>query len=460
LAFIGGGTSDRAVELARALADKTDWHGRGTREAGRPLLLITTATANSILLDPPEDGPALPQPKPLMHIYPDRSFRFCFTNRQMAQAVVDFLGTQPDLRPSGDPWPALAAVGQAAAGPWGAWPLLAVQSAEYPPGANALVWDDDPYSIDLAAQFHQAFHRPEGPRVLMRERRSIPYSVGDFDRPNAWESLAADYLLRDLRANPLERQVLVLPAAAPARRVLRALSGALPLVGRYLVAVSGDSISVNTVYRDAELAWNIRALPVPLVFFTHQNPVAWDDDPASRERQVVGLSGGKVVEDRDRPTTQPPNHPTTQPPDAPGSPEEFTLKPPTATDDVLLHGELVRMLAEAAYRFPGDAGPVPPGAEAPPGLIDSAAELARRLRGRRPAFFDPDGDRVGGRGEYVIALRPKIIDAGGSAQVAPEATLEVWTREGPAVAGRPAAEWKLVKRLVINHGRSLPAALP
>src|SRR5438105_246727 len=80
LAFIGGGTSDRAVELANALADEqTAWHGPA------PLLLITTATANGVG-DANQTGPSQ---KSLMDIYPGRSFRFCFTNEQMAKAVVD-----------------------------------------------------------------------------------------------------------------------------------------------------------------------------------------------------------------------------------------------------------------------------------------------------------------------------------------------------------------------------------
>jgi len=47
---------------------------------------------------------------PLMDVYRGRSFRFCFTNRQVAQAVVDFVWSQPDLRPIGNPVPAIAAL--------------------------------------------------------------------------------------------------------------------------------------------------------------------------------------------------------------------------------------------------------------------------------------------------------------------------------------------------------------
>jgi hypothetical protein len=358
-----------------------------------------------------------------MDVYPGRSFRFCFTNRQMARAVVDFLWSQPGLRPFGNPLPALAAVPQAAAGPHAALALLAARDESYyQPTVAALYWEDDPYSIDLSDQFHEAFHQPHLPPVAV-QRRSIPYSVGGFYRPNAWEADAAGHLLRELRRAPLERQVLVLPASAPqARRVLRAVTGAMPLAGRQLVAVSGDSINLNNVYRDADLVWNIRAVPVPLVFFTHQNPVDWDDDVEGGARGVGGEDAS-------------PPRPT------PRAPPSTLLLPPTATDDVLLHRDLVRLLAEAAYQTDGAA---------PPELLDDADVLAVRLRGRRPAFFDPSGDRPSGRGEYVVALRPEIRAAGGSAQILSAATLEVWTRDEAAGGWRPIKTW------VIDYGRSLP----
>ena len=43
IAFMGGASSDRAIELAQALDDQKVWRG------ARPLLFITTATANSVV---------------------------------------------------------------------------------------------------------------------------------------------------------------------------------------------------------------------------------------------------------------------------------------------------------------------------------------------------------------------------------------------------------------------------
>jgi hypothetical protein len=143
---------------------------------------------------------------------------------------------------------------------------------------------------------------------------------------------------------------------------LRALTGAAPLAGRNFVAIGGDSMNINTVYRDADIAWNVRTLPVPFVFFAHQNPVAWEEVRQSVKRQ----SAERKASDSSRSTE---------------------LLPPNGTDDVLLPASLVRRLAEAAFQQSV--------------LLSSADALADRLRGRQPAYFDPSGDRQGGRGEFV-----------------------------------------------------------
>jgi hypothetical protein len=224
-------------------------------------------------------------------------------------------------------------------------------------------------------------------------------------------------LLRE-QWSPWERQLLVLPAGpAAARRVLRALTGAAPLAGRNLVAIGGDSMNINTVYRDADIAWNVRSLPVPFVFFAHQNPVAWDEE----QIKAGSVSDGRRTGDSSPSVAN-----------ASGS----DLLPPNGTDDVLLHADLLRRLAEGAFQ--------------PSGLMANADGLADRLRERQPAFFDPSGDRQGGRGEFVVCLRPQIIDAEGpAAQVLAAATLDVWTRRDAT-----ASRWQLVKRLVIDYDRA------
>src|SRR5262249_31134947 len=153
---------------------------------------------------------------------------------------------------------------------------------------------------------------------------------------------------------------LVLPATPPAaRRVLRALTGAMPLIGRNLVAVGGDSMNINTVYRDADIAWSVRAVPVPVVFFTHQNPVAWDEPGVRSQGSGVRSQGA-------------------------ASAAAMPLLPPNGTDDVLLHAELVSLLVQAAYQIDGVDGPAL-------GLLTNSDALAARLRGRRPAYFEATG---------------------------------------------------------------------
>lgn len=376
LAIIGGGSTDRAVDLATALANQTNWLG------DRPLLFITTATASSI-------GDVL-TPTNLMNVYAGRSFRMCFTNEQIASAVVDFVLSQPDLKPSTNP-----------------------------PIVSALRWDDDPYSVDLANQFHKVFHEsPLGP-TLVYETRPVPFSVGGQYSPNAWEAQAADRLVAQLSAAPAGRQVLVLPTvAAPARRVLRTLTGGLPLVGRNLVVLTGDSINLNNVYRDADIGWNVRALAVPLVFFAHQNPVGWDRPPAD--------------EDRTWPAVRPTAVPTVN------ESEPYFAAPPTNTDEVFLHRDLVKLLVESAYGASNK-------------LAGGADELADRIRSRQPAVFGPTGDRLGGRGEHILVLRPHFAEATGTTlnQVQDTATLEVWTRSNDTNPTK--SRWTPVKRLTLNH---------
>src|SRR6202008_5008390 len=75
-------------DLARALAAQNAWRGQP------PILFFMTATASEIK-DPDTDSI---MPVDLMQVYADRSFRMCFTNEQIASAVVDFVWSQPTLR--------------------------------------------------------------------------------------------------------------------------------------------------------------------------------------------------------------------------------------------------------------------------------------------------------------------------------------------------------------------------
>src|SRR5579864_1954568 len=413
LAILGGGSSDRALELAQALAERSQWRG------SRPLMLLTTATANTVYIE------NQPVPQDLMRVYSDRSFRFCFTNRQMAFATLDFIWRTPYLRPHGNSLPSLAAVPQGANGDvYGILGWLAAQT-DFPPEVFALEWKDDPYSVDLSEQFRGVFYdRPDDPQAPLplwqrtSREQSIPplslpirSSVGGFIRPNEGEANAIDLLLSDppqfplprsLPRQPMQRSLLILPAVVqPARRVLSGLTGSVPFLGRHLVAVSGDSISFNNIYRDADLFWNIRLVPVPLVFFTHQNPVAWDAESQS----------------------------------APAKPERFALYPPNGTDDVLHFADTVQILADAIFKAAANAGP----------LAANADELRDRLRQRSPLFFDKEGNRLGGRGEYVVYLHPDLLPGHPvGSRILPSAKLEVWSH-------REDGGWNMVKQLSVHY---------
>ncbi len=327
LAFMGGGTSDRAIDLAQALNERTEWKGT------RPLFLITTATANRI------DPNAL-RPEPLIDVYPRRTFRGCFTNEAMARAVVDFVWQADDLKPNGK------------------------EAAR----AHVIAWEDDPYSVDLAEQFEGRFRERKDLGVPLRTVLDrVSYSVGTFFDPNPPEREVMERIIPDITAHPGERSLLVLPAVTqPARRILRAFAADTPMIGQQLVAITGDGVSFNMTYRDGDVAWPIRELSIPFVFFAHQNPVDWD-----------GPSG---------------------------------LSLPNSTDDVLLFADMVRVLAEPVFSANG---------------VADADALAVKLRTREPPFFTPDGERRTGEGEHVVVLRPQFVEGG---RVAREAIFEVFTQ--------------------------------
>jgi hypothetical protein len=356
VALIGGGSSDRAADLAHALDARTDWRGV------RPLLFMTTATADELSAADGSDATTR-----LIDVYDDRSFRFCFTNRQMAEAVVDFV-----LRGRG---------------------RRADTGGVGPPLVLSAVWLDDPFSTDLHARFLAALGPTAKPRTW-----EIPFSVGGFNLPNAYEMLAADGILAAARADPARPVLLVLPTVTqPARRLLRALIQAEPGLRDRLTVATGDGISVNALYRDGAFTWPVHALPVPLVLFTHSDPVAWD------------TPGGPAV------------------------PLGYELRPPNSTEEVRLFTEMTRVMCGAAF--------------ADPAGFPDAPELARRLHATTPPFFDDSGERRAGEGEHVVLLKPSA--AGAPA----EALLEVYRRSD-------GGGWRRVNSFPIDQRRRLPAGPP
>lgn len=402
LAVTGAGSSDRARDLAEALNAQTEWHGQP------PLLLLTTATADEIYRHDAASG--RPVPQSLMSLYPGRTFRFCFSNRQMAEGVRDFVWGHPYLWAIDSSLPSLSGAALATGGDvWGSLTPLTFGARLQLPDVRVLEWSDDPYSTDLSAQFREVLNQP-GYEANSVASYTLLYSVGGYYRPNPSEAAGIKKLADQMVYAPDQRHLLVLPAMEkPARRILRGLAATAPMDVRNIVAVTGDSISFNIVYRDRDIAWNIQDMPVPLVFFCHQNPVAWPED------------AGKA---------------------RPGS------RAASATDDMLLNADIGRALLEAFFtdcprkRESGSTAPKP---QSPPQLVTDAQDLAKRLHKARQRdgttrLFSEDGNRMGGSGEYVVCLRPRSEFG----RVLPSATIEVWSRRGNA-------GWQLVRTLDVDY---------
>jgi hypothetical protein len=404
LAIIGGNSSDAARELA------TQLNRRAARlpAAAPPRLLLTTPPPDRV--EPGAEwraaqaqAPSIDGPVPLERLYPGRTFRFCFTNRQMASAVTRFIWDRDDLRPDTDP-------------------------------IHLVRWDDDSYSRDLIDGFWEALRRPLtwdtardwawvsgcvansglggpppvplaggafpthragllGTRFQMRilpTPQFIDSSVGSFESPNRFEARAAADLVVNLERDPEQRRPLLVVSgqSQPSRRFLRALARAAPALAHRFVVATGDALSFNNVYRDRQVFWHIQDLPFKLVFFCHHNPI--DEAAGFRPASASG----------------------------PERPDELGRTATTGTEDVLLYGDIVEALVLAAE---GGSGPA-----------DAAAVGSRLLQVRRAdgrltfethgqPFFDADGNRRSATGEHVVCVRPLYRGE----RVLPQATIEV-----------------------------------
>ena len=236
VAFIGGGSTDRAVELALALEATPVWRGP------RPLLFITTATADQYTV-----GSNGLERADLLKAYDGRTFRFCFTNSRIAESVVDFIWQTPDLKPTTPP--------------------------DAPPLVLSVTWTDDPFSEDLHTQFADALTQ-KGAAVTQLQ---VPFSVGRMHTANDGEALAGRGVREQVARQP-GRTLLMLPTVTnPARRLVREILMPQPELASRLVVATGDGIPVNALWRDASFAWPGRELPVPLVVFCHNDPTDWTD---------------------------------------------------------------------------------------------------------------------------------------------------------------------------------------
>ncbi|MFO0876587.1 MAG: hypothetical protein U0840_04370 [Gemmataceae bacterium] len=398
LAIVGGNNSHWARELARCLAAGT----QDLPPTSRPLLLLTTATADRVPLVEGRDrwGPSSGEAVSarwiddartvvLTSIYADRTFRFCFSNRQMATAVTRFLWTRPDLCPDADP-------------------------------AFLVQWTDDAYSQDLFAGYirvldhraadsfldqwgfvsgaltlglpapalagwHTSAFRHETTVLL-----DVDSSVGTFASPNPYESKVVRDLLSQVGPVPRRPLLVLTGQQQPSRRLLRDLARSAPDTARRFVVAMGDALSFNTIFRDRQVTWPIQDLPFCLVHFAHRNPV---DESAGFQ-----ASGG-------------------------GS-----LRSPTGssgTEDVLLFRDITEACALALLRDGGS--------QSTPVELAEGLQAVRFVEGRLTLgsvgvpFFATNGQRTGGTGEHVVHIQPQFVGE----RVLPRATIEVWARQAP-----------------------------
>ncbi|MGH7169482.1 MAG: hypothetical protein ACRELG_04300 [Gemmataceae bacterium] len=443
LAIIGGSSSDSARELAIDLQRQAE----ELSEADRPLLLLTTATADRVApytdveSSLPQSGRGAPrsdvkdQPAgvKLTQLYPGRTFRFCFTNQQMATAVSNFIWSRYDLRPTRDPvYPAMwnddsysrdliegfgGALRQVMARDLVNQYLCLFPAASVAPVRHVMARDlESPREWTSQAFFgvwppgrgggifpvQRLPFDPEDPlsaSTFSLELSPVPLliasSVGSFATPNPYEAKVAGEML-DHWLNNWERRPLFIVAgqSQPSRRFLRGVVRGVPSLSKRveIVVATGDAISFNTVYRDGQVAWNIQDLPFPLVFFCHRNPI-------DAEAGFRAASGERKRAEE----------------------EEHNSTAETGTEDLLLFGDIVEALLQTAAPVDGMA-------------CANAAELAERLADARlqgdrivlgPAgipFFNAEGQRQSGTGEHVVWLKPMWrLD-----RLLPRATIEVW----------------------------------
>jgi hypothetical protein len=408
LAVIGGDTSSRALKVARALEEAREqkkWQGPA------PVLMITTATVDRYIPQGVAIYETTNEKWPLLiDIYKGRSFRFSFTNTRMAKVVLEFIRTQDKYAPDQDkPWPHAAPALESAAGAvLGAAGQAAYEDLMTTQFYN-LKWDDDSFSADLSDRFGLLFEE-NWPRSHSSGYR-IEYSAGDFYQPNPREAFVVGQIMPELRAARERRQLMLLPCNAErARRLLRTLlRRAPPQDWHNLVVMTGDSLNFNTIFRDRDVAWNIQDLPVPLVLFSHRNPVS----------EEVGF---KVTPD--------------------GSPAPGA----TGTEDLLLYRDILESLLVTAYQ----GNQLTPSAEELQSRLKQLRWHNDRVLAPRPGdtamlLFNPvDGNRNDGTGEHVIVLRPDPDDRGVYAQ----ATITVWH-----IQGDPSRfdSWSRVRTLVVSY---------
>jgi hypothetical protein len=420
LAIIGGDTSDRALEIARCLEKiQQQWTG------SPPLFLITTATADRYYPGEIQSGDPLTQenwPK-LMQVYKDRTFRFCFTNSRMAEAVLDFVLENPQVLPEYrcDPFTLAAVTIQDH--PLRTLGLVAAAGHLRPAFLYTVAWADDRYSQDLADRFSKVFvdtfYRGDssvaGSHFL---NNYVDYSVGDYYQPNPSEQQVVGIYLNDTPWFRDQHQLLAVPTGTHrARRFLRTLCRHAPKETRFVLAITGDAITFNQVYRDRELAWNILDMPIPLIFFSHRNPVD----------ETAGF--GQPLQSTGRINT-------------------------TGTQDLLLLRDIIEAVVQAGWRderWLTDSSLFRGNLEQTRWYQSKISHPMIQPEAKKGLpLFDKEGNRRPQRGEHVVWLQPFR----GQGRIQPRALISVWSVDPQSSV----TTWKMVREpLQVNYNQASEA---
>jgi len=337
IAIIGGASTESAIKLATAITKDGS-----PNVTDRPVMILTTATANHLR----GNERNFYGRENLMTLHKGLSFRFGFSNYQMATLILDFLKEQNTW--SG-PLPA----------PW------------------IMRWVDDPYATDLEEAIDSAWRSlPEKDKIQkgFSQIISIKSSVGGLQRPNSDELLAAsNFASRAIVNSNTEGNWLALCGQLfPSRRLLKTLAQFTDSRLKGYTIISGDTLGFNTVYRDWEELWPVKDLPFSVVFFCHQNPVSSE----------YGFN---------------PNPPA----------EKKNLA--SGTDDLLLNRDLIQALTEA-WRNIGEADNSATLASVIRNIKYSHdGPRFAPLEADFSFLFDNDGNRNSGSGEHIVTLSPSRL---------------------------------------------------
>jgi hypothetical protein len=418
LAIVGGGTTERATKLAKTLK-KT--YGDDPAQP-TPVLIFTTATSENATFK-----------ESLIRVYPERTFRFSFTNQKMVESLLKFVERRqfPDEdrawaqnlwahKPADAPTLANAVASMAGAGEfWQTWGVLHNYPYLQPYAMHAVTWVDERYSQDMTELFEQQFLE-RNPQGEFFHETQIRYGVGGFNQPSPQEQDAVNiFLARPTPVTP--HSYLVLPTqTVRMRRFLINLRQRSQADARNLVILNGDAISFHSVYRDRDVAWNILDLPYSLVFFAHRNPIdhaagfTWTQDDRREDART------------------------------------FPQRSTTGTHDVLLYRDIFEALLYAASdrgnllsdprlvrkRLQATCWYHPP----PEKLGQENARVCNSevhtLAGAQ-RLFDADGNRQSHTGEHVVWVKPNFTQE----RVDLTAKISVWFMQ-PAAGG---GSWQLLE---------------